>query len=128
MKFLTLFLVIFFATNITVFSQALPPQQTEKTYTEMFDSVFSVVSRTQATTKILYERVFPFANLTSSTMDTSNYTRFIQAYSELYRAAFEPSARLPYNVDSLKFLKGDGGDIVDIGILHYKFNMINYDN
>ena len=68
--------------------------QTEKTYTEMFDSVFSVVSRTQATTGILYERVFPFANLVNynsifnPTVDTSNFTHFIQSYSELYRAAF----------------------------------------
>ena len=34
-----------------------------QTYTESFDSVFINVSRTQATTGILYERVVPFANL-----------------------------------------------------------------
>jgi len=67
--------------------------QAEKTYTEMFDSVFSVVSRTQATTGILYERVVPFANLVNynsiiNPVDTSNFTHFIQSYSELYRAAF----------------------------------------
>ena len=39
--------------------------QAGQTYTEMFDGVFSVVSRTQATTGILYERVVPFANLTN---------------------------------------------------------------
>ena len=128
-----LIFVIFFATNITTFSQALPPPQTEKTYTEMFDSVFSVVSKAQATTKILYERVAPFAGLQNfnssvSFVDTSNSKHFMRAYRELYDAAFEPFAKLPFDGDSLKSLIGDSGDIVDIvdiGILHYKFNMID---
>jgi len=80
MKHLFLIFVIFLGINITSFSQALPQPQTEKTYTEMFDSVFSVVSKAQATTSVLYERVFPFANLASPTMDTSNYARFIQVF------------------------------------------------
>ena len=67
MKFLTLFFVIFFGINITTVASLppAPPPQVEKTFAEMFDSVFSVVSRVQATTGIIYERVVPFANLTS---------------------------------------------------------------
>ena len=37
--------------------------QTEQTYTEVFDSIFVNVSKTQATTGILYDRVLPFARL-----------------------------------------------------------------
>jgi len=56
MNRLLLFFVIFLGINITTFATQPPP--VEKTFTEMFDSVFSVVSRTQVTTGILYERVF----------------------------------------------------------------------
>ena len=53
--------------------------QTKQTYTEAFDSIFVNVSRVQATTGILYERVVPFANLVNfnsnvnSLVDTSDY-------------------------------------------------------
>ena len=39
------------------------PPPVEGTYTEIFDSVFSVISKVDATTGIIYERVVPFANL-----------------------------------------------------------------
>lgn len=35
-----------------------------QTYTHAFDSVFAHISRADATTGILYERVIPFGNLT----------------------------------------------------------------
>ena len=101
--------------------------QPEQTYTEAFDSVFINVSYTDATTGILYERSIPFAmlynfNSSIAPVDTSNSRRFIRGFSELYDAAFQPSARLPFNVDSLQSLIGNSGNVVDIGILHYKFN------
>jgi hypothetical protein len=65
MKKLTIFFVIFLATNITTFATLPPQQPVERTYTEMFDSIFSVISKTGATTGILYDRVVPFANLVS---------------------------------------------------------------
>jgi len=37
--------------------------QAQQGFTELFDSVFVNISRTQATTGILYERVLPFSNL-----------------------------------------------------------------
>lgn len=82
--------------------------QTEQTYTEVFDSIFSNVSRTQATTEILYERVVPFANLLNfnsnlnAVVDTSSYFHFRQSYSELYRAAFIPSARLQLSFEEFE--------------------------
>jgi len=51
--------LIFAMTIITLSLHA----QTEQTYTEAFDSIFINVSRVQATTGILYERVVPFADL-----------------------------------------------------------------
>ena len=78
----------------------------QQTYTEAFDSVFMHISRADANTGILYERVFPFAELmrfnsTITSVDTSNLEHFIQSYNELYIAAFLPST-LPFSTDSLK--------------------------
>ena len=59
------------------------------TYTKMADSLLSPVSKTQIATGILYDRVAPFAALHSfKNTDTSSYWHFIQAYSELYTAAY----------------------------------------
>jgi len=102
------FFVIFLGINITLLSTNII--QVERTYTERFDSVFSVVSRVQATTGILYERLVPFAQLQKFnsnvySVDTSNAKHFIQGYSELYNAAFQSFAKLPYSVDSLNIRK-----------------------
>ena len=62
----------------------------EQTFTQMFDSVFQHVSRVDATTGILYNRVLPFSNLkqfSSSNPDTANMYQFLHGYSELYNAA-----------------------------------------
>ena len=101
-----------------------------QSYTEAFDSVFANISKTQATTGILYERVLPFAELQNfnsnvSTVDTSSSEHFIQGYFELYNAAFQQFAKLPFNADSLQTLIEGSVDTVDIGILHYKFNMLD---
>jgi len=109
---------------------AVPLQLQGQTYTEAFDSAFVNINRADATTGILYERMFPFAKLQNfnsnlSSVDTSNSQHFIQAYFELYGAAFDTSVRLPFNTDSLKSLIEDNGNIVDVGILHYKFNTLD---
>jgi len=93
MKKITIILLI----TITVI--ALKAQ--EQTLTQMFDSVFQHVNRTDATTGILYERVLPFSALhkfTGNTPDTANYDRFMQAYFEMYHAAFDIAQRLPFDI------------------------------
>ncbi|MDR3046298.1 MAG: putative lipase, partial [Bacteroidales bacterium] len=100
--------------------------QNMQTFTQMFDSIFINVSRTDATTGILYERVVPFANLFRFTNpDTADVDIFLQGYSELYRATFIPTARLPYDSDSLKRQILKNTNIVDIALLHYRFNNID---
>jgi len=101
--------------------------QDDFSYTEAFDSVFTNISRTDATTGILYERVIPFAQLHNfnSNGDTSYMEHFVQAYFELYKARFQPSGNLPFSSDSLVSLINTNSPIVDIGILHYKFNTID---
>lgn len=82
--------------------------QLNQTYTEMFDSVFVHIDRSEATTGILYDRVVPFADfprfnsMLSSTVDTINADIFLQCYSELYRAAFVTEAQLPFSYHKVK--------------------------
>ena len=124
-----LILAIAFTTlSVPALSQALAPAlPIEKTYTEMFDSIFSVVNIVQATTGILYERVVPFANLINynsninSSVDTSNQTHFIQSYSELYRSAFNTAVRPTWTVEDFeKQIESNAiTNTVDVGILHY---------
>lgn len=88
--------------------------------------MFTHVSRTDATTGILYERVLPFGNLThynslAGNPDTSNYSHFLRAYNELYRATFQPSITM-IPKDTLKQLIENDTTRVQIGMLHFYFN------
>jgi hypothetical protein len=91
------------------------------------------VNRTGITTGILYDRVVPFANLVNfnsnvnPAVDTGHFSHFIQAYSELYRAAFDARGRLPRTVDDFREqIKTNATEgVVDIGFLHFNFNMMD---
>ncbi|MDR3046162.1 MAG: putative lipase, partial [Bacteroidales bacterium] len=96
-----------------------------QSFTQMFDSLLMHVSRTDATTGVLYNRVLPFSGLAKFTQpDTANADIFVQAYSELYEAAFVPAARLPFTSDNLQNIIVPTGNIVDVGLLHYRYNLI----
>ncbi|MDR0205722.1 MAG: hypothetical protein LBI45_00445, partial [Bacteroidales bacterium] len=67
-------------------------QAQEQPFTQIIDSIFQHVSRVDATTGILYNRVLPFSGLCRFVVpDTSNSEMFKQAYSELYEATFDPN-------------------------------------
>ena len=106
-------------------------QAQQQTILNPFDNAFKNVSRTEATTGILYERVIPMAQLYNfnsnlSPVDTSNYDHFLQSYYELYKATFIPvSNYFPFDIDSLKSLTKENAAVIDIGILHCKFNIMD---
>lgn len=54
--------IYFLALVITVIS--VTNSQAQQGFTDLFDSAFVNINRTEATTGILYDRVIPFANLT----------------------------------------------------------------
>jgi hypothetical protein len=81
--------LFFLFTVISIINVSVHAQ--EQTFTQMFDSVFRYVSRTDATTGILYNRVLPFSRLARFTVtDTANATVF-KVYSELQRVALVPN-------------------------------------
>jgi hypothetical protein len=82
--------IFFLLVIATILSVNTIVAQEEQTFTEMFDSVFQHVSRTDATTGILYNRVFPLSGMYRFTQtDTANSDIFMHAYQELYDACFE---------------------------------------
>jgi len=96
--------------------------QAQQGFTEFFDSLFVNISRSDATTGILYERVLPFSNLrqfSGNNLDTANRHRFLQAYSELYDAAFDITKQLPFDSDSLENLIASNSSYIDIGHTSY---------
>ena len=99
-----------------------------QSFTDIFDTIFVNISRTEATTGILYDRVIPFSNLTGfsgNNPDTVDMYRFLYGFHELYNAAFDTVKRLPFDGDSLENLISSNAGYVDIGILHYRFNVID---
>lgn len=97
-----------------------------QSYTEAFDSVFAFVSRTDATTGIIYERVLPLGNLThfnsqECNPDTSNYAHFLRAYYELSCATYIPTIPL-ISIDSIKKIAEEAYGEVQIGLLHFNIN------
>lgn len=101
--------------------------QTDLTYTQEVDRQLQNVSKTPITTKVLYDRVFPFTRLDlfgQVTPDTADLEYYIQAYSELRRAAYTTTLKsaktLKYRI---KEISNTG--TVPIGIIAYKFNLID---
>ena len=89
---------------ILAFAGLLMQAQVVKTFTYEFDSVMRNVNYENAATGIIYDRVVPFANLTNYNSnerepDTANADVFVQAYSELYRAAYVNDVRFPLSVE-----------------------------
>lgn len=82
--------------SATLFGQTnLMSAPVDLTYTQVADSIFSPISKSQITTGILYDRVTPFAGLHAfKNTDTSSYLHFFLAYSELYSAAYNNGAMM----------------------------------
>jgi hypothetical protein len=115
-------LALISAMTVAVFSLRA---QTEQTYTQMFDSLFSNVSYSAITSGVLHDRVVDFSNL-GELNDTSSYTRFIQAYSELNRAVTNPSLnpKLLLKVDSLEE-RLQNLSYIPIGIINARYDIID---
>jgi hypothetical protein len=115
-------LVLIFTVSVATFSLQA---QTGQTYTQMFDSLFGNVPYSTVTSGILYDRVVDFSNL-GELNDTSSYTRFIQAYSELNRAVTNTflNSKFSLKVDSLEE-RLQNLSYIPIGIINAKYDVID---
>lgn len=100
-----------------------------KDYTQRMDEILTNVNKTPITTGILYDRVMSFSDLDwlkeNESITNSNYQHFIQSWSELYRASYNPV--FP-NLESLKssINANTNANMVDLGVINTKINYIDY--
>lgn len=101
----------------------------DKDYTQRMDEIIVNVNKTPITTGILYDRIMSFSNLNwlkeNGVVTKSNYKHFIQSWSELHNASYNPT------FSSLETLKTNintntNTSIVYIGIINTKMNYIDY--
>ncbi|MDD2530547.1 MAG: hypothetical protein PHN41_04900 [Bacteroidales bacterium] len=74
-----------------------------RTFTEIFDSKYRNINYDTLSNKLLYSRVFSFADLENRnghSNDTLNKKDFIQAYSELSRASNPDLKAFSMNVEN----------------------------
>ncbi len=95
-------------------------------YRQAADQAFANLDKNGITTGILYDRVFPAANLRESGT-TSSAGHFQQAQSELYQASYNTQNRLtPDDLSSLTWQSQQQG-ITPIGVLIAGFQVLNFD-
>ncbi len=137
-SFSSLILLCLLFSKITSFGQvtsastsASTPVTSDFSYTQMVDSLMAPLNKTQITTGILYDRVFPFAYLQSfnrsyNNPDTSSYGHFYQAYSEIYNAAYNKTNLMnDYRLDTLAKAIYYTKNIIPISTLYYDVNIID---
>jgi hypothetical protein len=100
--------------------------------TEIAD-IISPLDKSQVPTGILYESVFPWAELTtydgSENTNTTSTLHFIQAYNEIYHSSFSRSSLIHTSELGTKLINfnTDPDFHHPIGIIDYNFNTINPD-
>jgi hypothetical protein len=95
-------------------------------YTAYFDSLYQNTKFADIPHGVLYDRVVSFADLQHfgiTNSDTSSYWHFIQAYSELQRAAVIPQQKLSYSVERLKEMAVE--TTIPIGIINFEYSCID---
>jgi len=100
--------------------------------TEIAD-IISPLDKSQVPTGIIYESVFPWAELTtydgSENTNTTSTLHFIQAYNEIYHSSFSRSSLIHTSELGTKLINfnTDPDFHHPIGIIDYNFNTINPD-
>lgn len=98
-------------------------------YVKTTDSLLQYLDKSRMSTAILYDRVFPMANVqafNSSRADTSANKHFRQAYKEMFDAAYNKQNWLPPTIVS-KIAQGKAlvKATVPMAIANYRFNVID---
>ena len=101
----------------------------EKTYTIVFDSLYSNVRFDTLSSGILYNRVFPWSNLErfSNTLDTTNARYFRNSYNEIQKSVINKDLQT-FSLQSnyLDFYNNDDTSInIPISIINSNFSIID---
>jgi len=129
MKHLSFFLCLW-ASVATSFAQ-IPNCNAPTPLNEQFRVMIQNLNRSQIPTGILYESVYPWAEIESydgsDDTDTSNYEHFMQAYSELYYSKFNNNANIhPTDLETaVNNFHPDKEYHHAFGIIDYDYNIID---
>ena len=98
-------------------------------YKQFADFTLQQLNKTYINSGILYDRVFPVADIErfkqqNQTTDTSGPRHWIQAYYELYNAAYNNAGWLAPDVLDKKLDTNAFVNAVPIGLLNFKYTMI----
>ena len=121
-RILILVTTIYYLGMNILFSQS---NTNEQPFTVYFDSLYNNIDFSNVPHGILYDRVNGFSSLSlfdRDHSDTSSYWHFMQAYSELQRAAIQQTT-LPISIDSLFVLNSFSE--VSIGLINFDYGFID---
>lgn len=99
-------------------------------YTSLADFRIQYLNKAEITSGILYDRSYPVANVDRfktqlNTLDTSGPRHFLQAYYELYNAAYNTAGWLsPDDLDK-SLDSASRANNVPIGLLHYNYDVMD---
>ncbi|UBM58095.1 hypothetical protein LAG90_14915 [Marinilongibacter aquaticus] len=112
----------------TFAQQSCPPQSS---YGDLAFDILKHLDKSQVPTGILYENVFPLADIYNYTglqgqTDTSNTAHFLQAYAEIYRSAFNNAGMKHYQevYEEIADFHPDHKYHHPVGIIDYNFNTL----
>jgi len=120
------------ATGLTSFAQ-IPNCNAPMSINEQAYNILKNVDKSQIPTGVLYDFVFPWADVEyfdgTENADTTNFSHFLQAYSELYNSTINRQNILhPYDYEkSIQTFHPDKKFHHPIGIIDYQFNTIKDD-
>ncbi len=124
--FVIINIILLITTNIL--GQTIGDSQTFKEYADL---KFQNLNKSIISTGILYDRMFPIADLTrfkkaNQFSDTTNSRHFLQAYYELYNSSYNNnSLKSPELLDSELDINPNITNGVPIGVLNFKYNVID---
>jgi hypothetical protein len=125
-------LLLLFIVNTITFAQT-PNCNAPTPYSETAHEVLKNLDKSQIPTGILYQEVFPWADIDaydgSVSSDTSTNFHFFQAYSEIFYSSYDNGNMLqPSDLEqNILNFHTDKNFHHAIGILDYNFNSIKYD-
>ena len=132
MKKFTSTLIGFLLYHSILFAQ-IPNCDAPVPYNRQAYDMLKNLDKTQIPTGVLYESVYPWAELEfydgSATSDTSNTSHFMQAYTEMYNSTFNRT-NLKHPSDLMTNIINFHADKTfhhPVGIIDYQFNTIKED-
>lgn len=130
MKQLYASLIGIFLCYCSVYAQ-IPSCNAPVPYNKLAYDMLKNLDKSQIPTGVLYESVYPWAEIEgyegSTTADTSSFPHFIESYSEIYNSTFNKSA-LVHVSDFETTIKNFHSDIDfhhPVGIIDYNYNTID---